>query len=695
MRRAHVRFGILIAVSVREDRKVTRFLIALAAMTALSSGAAAKPPGTCSSRISEEFYAKIHAQDERHLAEAEKLYGPIERQLLADNAEKTAMLRRVAKDYAKAHPAEGPITVYIGEPSAVVWNYETSIYAVQFSSTVEYRYKTLPIRIARFDENGNFVEDKLTPYGLVMQTADAFAAGIGAENCRWVSGQDLNGRDYISEVFLLKATGENTSVVVGHLWFNADGISYRGEKYVRGKTEKLERAGAYQDERAYPQQLPVAGELARVEKPRLVTYACDACRAAADRRNDEATRLIALADEVNKSADEYNVRRAAFLKSIAELQAKGTDDARTTAERSYFTAGTALKARYDVVRAQYDTARAAFDASDRAFTECEKQCRKPVAADGGPSAGIGIGLQASYLPDLSFLGRETPGDLALTLGLFAADDTLESEVYEARIGIRLSDPRADDAGADSYPFGPINLVEMDVRIAEADGSTGADTLPLDGDTLVIPGLGVGPNGNGYALGYFGGLNTLEDAFTRRRHDLVEFGADFHGPSAAEIYAESMGFRVEVGAYEDDATFGASIPGFARDVGYEQSIDSTAYKFGVFADFAVPLDEMLTLGLEMSASLVWTDFEGSNTLRFTGFADQVVEDEGGGLGGEFNMTAYLDAQVDQSFSIILTAGWIRGEKTTPIWETPGGGELAEITLESAEYLYFGAGLNFHF
>jgi hypothetical protein len=422
-----------------------------------------------------------------------------------------------------------------------------------------------------------------------------------------------------------------------------------------------------------------------VEVPRAVTLACTECQALADRRNEIVAKAAPLARTVNERAAEYNRSLAVYRQSRDAQLTSPDETVRLSARTQVYKDLINMRRTYERDRKPYDAAMAELGAADAAYMACERRCRPPAPAAaesagvaGGATTGGETRLQASVgyhwtkLPGLAFLGRETPDATAPTLGLFESEREVSGAIYG--LDFSFSAGGETDSGL---------RFEGRLRYTEAESRAAFGRTDLAGDRLVIPGLGEGPNGNGFVFNYFNGLNAPGGAEVSR--DFVstqaEIGMIFEPMTVSDRVRWAYGIWGGYEAQEHEADFFAPVPGFARDIAYEQRIDVDAFKLGASLGLEYDLDESVTLGFQLRGSVIFADFEGTNRLTFTGFAPQLVSDEDSQTSFDGDFSAYLDADIGANASIVIAADGFYSSGT-PVWRTPGGGARATIETEDS-------------
>lgn len=668
-----------------------RFLHAAAAAALLTSTAMAdiampSGNGLCAANTPDELREQELRKDDYAMEQSAKASPGEIAAIRAANADEIARAKAAAEAHLKTHPAPEGIRADVVDASTVIHpadgeaRLELDI-SVNYSS-IEH---SMVVRRARFDGDGKLISDDLTPVGRVWLKSDSYAAEVGGRACQPTTQTGPDGTDYIAETIIRGPGADGKTRVRGHLWFNEDGYVYRGEKFDANGVSR----GGFEEPSAYPDQGMRGGErLETVEVPRLVTLACSECQSLADRRNAVVERIVPLASDLNWIAKEHNGLLAAREATIAKDLASSNPDVRNKARQLVFTQGPELRSRYQAQRARYDAAMAELNTAHAEYMSCEEQmCRKPAEEPVAQSAGPGfeVGVELSYewvgLPDLAFLGRETPGASEPTLGLFES----ENEVSGTAFGLDISIPfeQTTDGGL---------TFRGRIRISDADSRAEFGRTDLTGDRLVIPGLGEGPNGNGFVFNYFAGLNSPENVSVTR--DFVSTEVDL---GVEKELAYPFG-RIRLGGYggyeaeDHEADFFAAVPGFARDIGYEQDIDVDAFKLGLTVALEYDLDQDITLGFEARGAVVFADWEGTNRLTFTGFAPQIVDDEGAGTSFDGDFTAFLEGDVSDNVGVVIAAGLFYSSGT-PVWSTPGGGTRASIETDDSTGVFFSTWLTF--
>lgn len=560
---------------------------------------------------------------------------------------------------------------------------------LELDISVDYRSQRhdMVVRRATFDEQGNLISDDLTQWGRVLVKADSYADQVGpGSSCHVDLTRGLDGFSFISHLSVTGGSPQNKRVRA-ELWFNEKGYAYRGIKYdAAGKI-----VGGFEDPGAYPDQGMSAGELATVETPRFVTLACEACRSLADDRNTAAEAAAPLAQELNRLASEHNIQLAAREKVLRDELASGDAGRRYKAQETLFTAGVPYRERYAVMKVQYDAAMAALNAAHATYLACEEsQCRKPEPAEDGDrgfEVSLGVGYAWQRLPALAFLGDEPVGATQPRLGLFASERSFDF----ARYALDVSSEEME------WELGNGMTVKVGANLRHGEGTSRAEyeRTDLGGNRLVIPGLGQGPNGNGFVFSYFAGLNTPENVEIVRDFvtTAVALDVNFAEMTPSERTRLVYGFSLSYEAQDHAADFSASVPGFARDIAYAQEIDADLWRLGLQVGLEWDIDTDWTLGLKAEGGLVFADLDGTNRLEFTAFAPQFAEDETTKKGWDADFTAYLEGAVGEKTSIVIAAEAFYSSGTTPVWETPGGGEPARIETDDRSGYFFGTWLRF--
>lgn len=297
----------------------------------------------------------------------------------------------------------------------------------------------------------------------------------------------------------------------------------------------------------------------------------------------------------------------------------------------------------------------------------------------GFAASFDLGAARTRLPVIAFLGREAPGATAPTLGLIKAPDGGTTFAWSIG-GVAGFSPSAS-GGFDGG-----------IRVAQADwdGDGFVDRVELNGDRLVIPGTGAGTSPNGFVLNYFSGLNTLFEGGTRRVYDSTTVEGQIGWRTVDDGAAYRVALAVGYGQDTHETTFNARVPGFARDIAYRQTIDATYWSIGAVAQGEFVIDGPWSAGGGVRLLYRDGEFEGSNMLSFTGFADARVEGKSEESGIEAGGEVFVSYDVTPTLRI-TGFGAYTYQDAIPLWETPGGGAIARIVTDSADT--WSAGISF--
>ena len=154
-----------------------------------------------------------------------------------------------------------------------------------------------------------------------------------------------------------------------------------------------------------------------------------------------------------------------------------------------------------------------------------------------------------------------------------------------------------------------------------------DQFDPQGETLLVPGTGDGPNGAGFSLPSAGGLNVV----TNLLYDL-EYEQDF----AYAKFQKTIPFRggilqpyggLSYGKLDFRQGFSGSIIGYGRDFDYlsDVEVETVSPILGVQAAF--PCDDLpLAWHIGATGTVDFNDATGSDQLDFTGFSRQRVNIE---------------------------------------------------------------------
>jgi hypothetical protein len=280
----------------------------------------------------------------------------------------------------------------------------------------------------------------------------------------------------------------------------------------------------------------------------------------------------------------------------------------------------------------------------------------------------GVGYRWNRSDRTAFLGRENPITTDRTLGIVKPTRT-DSGLSWSLLGSFTTDAWSSGWSNTSFNIG--------VRYDQHESSTAQSFEPINmmGDTLLLPGVRGPhyPNGEGFALPYFGGLNTVYDAhygFAQRAWglllwlDMLMLCDEFINGSWG-----SVGFGLGYGQQRFSEQFGGYIPGFARDFHYRTDTQINTWSPMLRFGGEVPLMSMTEMGLRLSLySLAIMRYDlnrgrGYDRLAFTGFPDQVqpISNNRNTFGAEVNIGLRL--ALAGGLSVALQGGY-RHDRNVP-------------------------------
>ena len=185
-----------------------------------------------------------------------------------------------------------------------------------------------------------------------------------------------------------------------------------------------------------------------------------------------------------------------------------------------------------------------------------------------------------------------------------------------------------------------------------------------GDILLIPGVGSGPNGAGFALAFGGGANTITRATYDSEYEWDRYWLGFGRTTSRNgVRLRTFG-GIEYGRMDTHQRFGGSIPGFARDFQYNTSVTSDIYSplVGVEAGYR----PSFTLDLPVSAEvfgkatykLGYNRADGHDSLAFTGFNTQTIDIDENKFTHNLGIETGVTINPDEPFNFTFSGGYQR-------------------------------------
>lgn len=162
-----------------------------------------------------------------------------------------------------------------------------------------------------------------------------------------------------------------------------------------------------------------------------------------------------------------------------------------------------------------------------------------------------------------------------------------------------------------------------VDIAKADLSQSFNQIDPMGATLLIPGVGVGPNGAGFSLA--GPNNQISNGMYEASSSFKRFylGVEGDVQTAAPSVRITPSAGVEYGHYRGNYSFGGSIPVFARDFKYDTEMEVSSFSPTVGLDVNWRSDSLFEVFGGIKYSYNFNNADGKDTLHFTGFNPQTA------------------------------------------------------------------------
>jgi len=322
---------------------------------------------------------------------------------------------------------------------------------------------------------------------------------------------------------------------------------------------------------------------------------------------------------------------------------------------------------------------------------CSRRTAQVSAAVSSPEFTLGAGLVYLGLPKRSYLGHESMGAPAPTLGLVSPDRNATGSsisgsfkiIFDTPVGM----PRPQSFFDLNYQYGPavtttygkVSFYHLSADINQQIGTID----PGAGNRLVIPGPLGGPSG--FSLGMYP-LNIVRDATysadfnrTGARIDIgrttklqISVDFDFYGSAG---YAHS-GFEEH---------FLGSIPGFIRDFVYTSFGRTDQLKlragFAVGKQFIVSQAFTAHVGVFAEAGPDISSARGTDSLAFTGFPTSSVGLSASKTDIGFTTGVRLSAKLSNGFQIGAQLSYLRATGL-PVFERDGN-EPTVLKLEAGD------------
>lgn len=221
-----------------------------------------------------------------------------------------------------------------------------------------------------------------------------------------------------------------------------------------------------------------------------------------------------------------------------------------------------------------------------------------------------------------------------------------------------------------------------VEQGRADQNKNFGTLDPMGNNLLIPGVGVGPAGAGFLLP--GANNQITGARYDAEFDYYKFKLGVESvlkmPNSAIILTPSAG--LEYGRTITDNSFAGNIPFFIRSFSYNTKTDVRTISSTIGLDMSYKINSIFDVFGGAKYAYDFNNGEGTDSLSFTGIADQVAKTE-----SDRNTHSYgLKAGVDIDFNspaIFTIQGNYKRLGNIPVLKVRDGSNISDFSYEDAD------------
>lgn len=232
-----------------------------------------------------------------------------------------------------------------------------------------------------------------------------------------------------------------------------------------------------------------------------------------------------------------------------------------------------------------------------------------------------------------------------------------------------------------FPFTGIRLVGG-VEGGTADEHENFDTLDPMGATLLIPGTGVGANGAGFSL--VGPNNQITGAMYESKHKYhnirIGLEGDVQTSDPALRVTPSIGF--EYGRSTTNTMFMGTVPVFARTFAYDTKTEVTTYSPTLGLEIGYRTSPLVEIFGGANYAYNINSGDGTDSLAFTGFADQTAETGSDTNTHSYGAKAGITINPDGPASITFQGNYDK-VGNYPVLKPRNGQGLSDFSYEDAD------------
>lgn len=176
----------------------------------------------------------------------------------------------------------------------------------------------------------------------------------------------------------------------------------------------------------------------------------------------------------------------------------------------------------------------------------------------------------------------------------------------------------------SYPLSHNINIFAGYKSGSANQNQTFDTIDANGDNLLIPGVGVGPVGEGFFLPAADNQITNGYYYATHKQNSFNLGLTSNYNFFKSNFTLSPTFMLEYKTARTDETFAGSIPFFIRDFAYRTKTNVRSISPFLGLNINYDFNSIVSIYGGGQIGLNFNRGTGSDTLAFTGFDDQLAK-----------------------------------------------------------------------
>lgn len=274
----------------------------------------------------------------------------------------------------------------------------------------------------------------------------------------------------------------------------------------------------------------------------------------------------------------------------------------------------------------------------------------------------------------SYLGTQIGADPAI-FDFVETDDNLDLKAAGTRLSYQLH----------NTPFFKHFTglkITGGVETGLADQTVRFDTLDPMGNNLIIPGVGVGPDGVGFSL--IGPTNQITDARYNTEFDYHKFILEIETELKTEnpAFKIAPSFGIEYAKAVTTNSFAGDIPFFLRQFSYNTKTDIETISPTIGLTLSYKLNPIFDVFGSAQYAYNFNRGNGRDSLFFTGRGTQTAIIDNNKSTDSYGLTIGMDINLDAPFILTLQGNY-QNLGNVPVINTRDGNGVSDFSYEDSD------------